>query len=267
VRYASRTRRARRGSPGGEVGRGTCSISSSIVMSGLPIRASRRRSPRRGCAAGWRSPSRRRSPRYRSPGGWERGRGGRAAPGASRRSWEHLDGFLSRSDSSSPPLRHPDLGVPHRRGRFASTEPKFPCPSIRVPEREVLHHAHEGCVDRVVAVRWYLPITSPTMRADFLYGFRTRSHSSCMAKRMRRWTGLRPSRTSGRAAHDHAHRVIEVALAHLVLDARGCACFWNRSMCGRCSLGVADRRGRTSPQTRCNGLSYTSKGAGVPMKP
>ena len=35
----------------------------------------------------------------------------------------------------------------------------------------------------------------------------------------RRWTGLRPSRTSGqRAPHDHAHRVIEVRRPHLLLE-------------------------------------------------
>ena len=42
------------------------------------------------------------------------------------------------------------------------------------------------------------------------------------ANRMRRCTGFSPSRTSGmRAPDDHAHRVIEVRRAHLVLDRDG----------------------------------------------
>jgi len=46
---------------------------------------------------------------------------------------------------------------------------------------------------------WYLPMTSPTTRADFLYGLFQSLPSSRIAKRTRRWTGLRPSRTSGNA--------------------------------------------------------------------
>ena len=46
---------------------------------------------------------------------------------------------------------------------------------------------------------WYLPSTSPTVVADFLYGCEGSLPLSCMAYRMRRCTGLRPSRTSGSA--------------------------------------------------------------------
>ena len=46
---------------------------------------------------------------------------------------------------------------------------------------------------------WYLPSTSPTIRADFLKAVLERMPISCMAYRMRRWTGFRPSRASGRA--------------------------------------------------------------------
>ena len=46
---------------------------------------------------------------------------------------------------------------------------------------------------------WYLPITSPTIRADFLYARFQSLPSSCMANNTRRCTGLRPSRASGRA--------------------------------------------------------------------
>ena len=46
---------------------------------------------------------------------------------------------------------------------------------------------------------WYLPMTSPTTRADFLYDLFHSLPSSRIAYRTRRCTGLRPSRTSGSA--------------------------------------------------------------------
>ena len=46
---------------------------------------------------------------------------------------------------------------------------------------------------------WYLPITSPTIAAHLRYELVDDRPISPIANRMRRWTGLRPSRTSGRA--------------------------------------------------------------------
>ena len=53
--------------------------------------------------------------------------------------------------------------------RSPSTEPKFPCPSISIARIE------NGCAMRTSASYtapspwgWYLPMTSPTTRADFL---------------------------------------------------------------------------------------------------
>ena len=46
---------------------------------------------------------------------------------------------------------------------------------------------------------WYLPITVPTVRADFLYGLSDVFPVSYMAYNTRRCTGFSPSRTSGRA--------------------------------------------------------------------
>ena len=46
---------------------------------------------------------------------------------------------------------------------------------------------------------WYLPITSPTMAAHLRYELVADSPISPIVYRIRRWTGLRPSRTSGRA--------------------------------------------------------------------
>ena len=46
---------------------------------------------------------------------------------------------------------------------------------------------------------WYEPITSPTMRAHFLYGRFGCIPASFIPNSTRRCTGLRPSRTSGSA--------------------------------------------------------------------
>ena len=44
-----------------------------------------------------------------------------------------------------------------------------------------------------------MPSTSPTQVADFLKGLSWVRPLSYMEYRIRRWTGFRPSRTSGRA--------------------------------------------------------------------
>ena len=42
---------------------------------------------------------------------------------------------------------------------------------------------------------------------------------SCMANRMRRWTGFKPIAGIRQGpGHDHAHGVIEIRVAHLVID-------------------------------------------------
>ena len=46
---------------------------------------------------------------------------------------------------------------------------------------------------------WYLPMVSPTILADFLWGLSDRMPSSFMEYRVLLWTGFRPSRISGRA--------------------------------------------------------------------
>jgi hypothetical protein len=64
---------------------------------------------------------------------------------------------------------------------------------------EVLRHAHQRVVDRCVTCGWYFCITSPTARAHLRSGRSGRSPASHMAYRIRRCTGLSPSRTSGSA--------------------------------------------------------------------
>ncbi len=85
-------------------------------------------------------------------------------------------------------------------GGSPSTEPKLPCPSTSIVRIE------KSCAMRAMAsytaaspCGWYLPSTSPTMRADFLYAEPARIPMSYMAYRMRRCTGFSPSRASGSA--------------------------------------------------------------------
>ena len=46
---------------------------------------------------------------------------------------------------------------------------------------------------------WYLPMTSPVTRAHFMVGRSGRAPKSYIPQRIRRWTGFKPSRASGRA--------------------------------------------------------------------
>ena len=79
-------------------------------------------------------------------------------------------------------------------------EPKLPCPSTSGALSE------KGWAMRTIVSYtalspwgWYLPMTSPTMRADFrCFEFQV-FPALYMAKRHRRCTGLSPSLTSGRA--------------------------------------------------------------------
>ena len=57
--------------------------------------------------------------------------------------------------------------VTHRRGGSPPTELKFPWPSMSTSCIEN-HAMRTGVVDGQPPCGWYLPMTSPTMRADFL---------------------------------------------------------------------------------------------------
>jgi len=111
-------------------------------------------------------------PRSRSPAGSERGTEGRAAPGASRRSWGASRRFPCRGPTAAPPPPSPSgpRCTASRRPSRRRPNRSFPAVDQGVPEREVLHHAHEASYTALSPCGWYLPITSPTMRADFLYG-------------------------------------------------------------------------------------------------
>jgi hypothetical protein len=67
-----------------------------------------------------------------------------------------------------------------------------------------------------------LPSTSPTTRAHFTYGRFHTVFDSCIAKKhapVHRLQAVADVRQG--APHDHAHRVIEVRMAHLGFEAYG----------------------------------------------
>jgi hypothetical protein len=77
---------------------------------------------------------------------------------------------LSRSSSSVRDARHAHLGVAHRRRRVAVHRAEVALPvDQHVAHRERLRHAHDGVVDRRVAVRVVLTDdVADDTRADFL---------------------------------------------------------------------------------------------------
>src|SRR5215469_9321771 len=104
-------------------------------------------------------------------------------------------------------------------GGSPSIDPKLPWPSISGTRME------KPWAMRTMASYtarspwgWYLPMTSPTTRADFRKPRFQSNPFSFIEWRIRRCTGLSPSRTSGSARDDHAHGVIEVGAFHLLLD-------------------------------------------------
>ncbi len=106
---------------------------------------------------------------------------------------------MSRSISTAI-LAEARLGVAHGRGRVALDRAEVALAvDQRVAHVEVLRHAHERGVDDGFAVR---VVVAGGVAGDLgalavlLVGRQARSF---MATRMRRWLGLRPSRTSGRA--------------------------------------------------------------------
>ena len=67
---------------------------------------------------------------------------------------------------------------------------------------DAVNQAREVAGDRAVAVSpcgWNRPIVSPTTREDFTWPRSGRRPMSCIAYRIRRWTGFSPSRASGSA--------------------------------------------------------------------
>ena len=96
--------------------------------------------------------------------------------------------------------RHARLGVTHGRGGVAVDRTEVALPvHQQVAQRERLRHAHEGVVHRLVAVRVVFADDVADDAGRLVVGLVAVAPSSFIANRTRRWTGFRPSRTSGSA--------------------------------------------------------------------
>ena len=112
------------------------------------------------------------------------------------------------------------LGVTHGRRRVAIDRAEVALPvDERVAQREILRHAHQGVVDRGVAVGMVFThhLTDHTGAFDVgsvpdVIGFLHREQHTAVH-------GFQPVTGVWQcASHDYAHRVIHVGLAHFVLD-------------------------------------------------
>ena len=117
--------------------------------------------------------------------------------------------------------RHADLGVPHRRGVVAVDRAEVALAiDQHVAQREVLRHAHDGVVHRDVAVRVVFTDDVADDTRGLLVGavpvvgqfVHREQHAP-----MHRLEAV--ARVGERPPHDHAHRVIEVGVAHLLFEA------------------------------------------------
>ena len=97
--------------------------------------------------------------------------------------------------------REAALGVAHRRGAVAVERAEVArAVDERVAQREGLRHAHQRLVERGVAVRVVAAHhVADDLGALAVLGVDAVRFCCHIVKRMRRCTGLRPSRTSGSA--------------------------------------------------------------------
>ena len=117
--------------------------------------------------------------------------------------------------------RQAGLRVAHRRGAVAVDRAEVALAvDERVAHREVLGHPHEGVVDRGIAMGVVLAHHVADDRGAL--AIRRGGRQAHLAHRVEDppMDGLQAVPDVGQGArHDHAHRVVEVAHAHLVLDA------------------------------------------------
>ena len=120
-------------------------------------------------------------------------------------------------------LRQPALGVAHGRRRIAVDRAEIALPVDQLQAHgEILRHAHQRVVDRLVAVRVIFAhhVADHARRFDvFLVG-----RVALLVHRMQNaaMNGLQAvARIGQRARHDHAHGVIEIAALHLLGDGDG----------------------------------------------
>ena len=121
-------------------------------------------------------------------------------------------------------LGQADLGVAHRRGVVAVDRAEVALAvDQHVAQREVLRHAHDACRRSTVSpCGWYLPITSPTMRARLLVRpvpVVVQLVHRVQHAPMHRLEAV--AHVGQGAADDHAHRVVEIRAPHLLFEADG----------------------------------------------
>jgi len=132
-----------------------------------------------------------------------------------------IDGFLvdvGQHLVADP--RQARFGVTHRRRAVAIDRTEVALAvDLHVAQRERLRHAHQRVVDRAVAVRVVFAddVTDDTRRLVIrLVGVRAKLLHRVEDAAMDRLEAV--AGVGERAPHDHAHGVIEVALAHLVFQ-------------------------------------------------
>ena len=124
------------------------------------------------------------------------------------------------SISACAGARQPRLGVAHRRRPVAVHRAEVALAlDQRQPHREVLRHAHQRVVDRLIAVRMVLAhhVADDARRLAerLVVGVAALVHGEEDAPVHR----LQPVAHVGQGAgDDHAHRVVEIGALHLLLD-------------------------------------------------
>jgi hypothetical protein len=118
-------------------------------------------------------------------------------------------------------LRHADLGVAHRRGVVAVDGAEVALAvDQRIAQAEVLRHAHDGVVDRGVAVGVVLADHVAHDARGLLVGLVPVVGKLVHGEEHAAVHGLQAvAHVRQGAAHDHAHGVIEVGTPHFLLEA------------------------------------------------
>ena len=158
------------------------------------------------------------------------------------------------------------FGVAHRRRRIVVDRAEIALPvDQRQAHREVLRHAHQRVVDRLVAVR--------VIFADHVADDARRLHVLLVGRvpllvhriedaAVHRLEAV--ARVRERTRHDHAHRVIEIRALHLVRDRHGPDIRGRRRLAGlvvfvvgqggfrdaiQCAIHIGDLRRAEPPQS------------------
>ena len=134
-----------------------------------------------------------------------------------------------------------DFGVAHRRRRIAVDRAEI---ALAVDQRhahgEILRHAHQRVVDRLVAVR-VIFTDDVADRARGLHVCLVPASYPVLVHRVEDAPVHRleaVARIRQRTRHDHAHGVIEVAALHLVEDGYGTNIGWHRRFAGLVIFGI-----------------------------